>query len=241
MSKVITYFGSRLPPADEFNICRNLMAELDVEIKSSKHILEIIPLLSDPNFVTDYVVFDVDELYALNNVDVHDMVRTLSTIINCTVYRDKKSSRPVRRQTKIIAMLSENTNYAVFKELLAMPEISNFTLMPGAKVDYKSIRNCVVNYLTNSERPPRVITELLKPKKPEQKKLDSFKLTPRQKQIYDIISTRGSSNKHISKILNISESTVKLHVGAILKKYGVRNRTQLAVFSKQHDQTGVQP
>jgi len=57
-------------------------------------------------------------------------------------------------------------------------------------------------------------------------------LTPRQRQVFDLLSTRGASNKTIAKMLNISESTVKLHLGVIFKKYGVRNRTQLAIFAR---------
>lgn len=56
-------------------------------------------------------------------------------------------------------------------------------------------------------------------------------LTARQEQVYNLIRERGASNKVIAKILGISESTVKLHVTETLKKCGVRNRTQLAVFS----------
>lgn len=61
----------------------------------------------------------------------------------------------------------------------------------------------------------------------------TFKLTPRQAQVLQMIQTRGSSNKVIAKQLKISESTVKVHIGAIMKKFGVRNRTQLAVSSLQ--------
>jgi DNA-binding NarL/FixJ family response regulator len=56
-------------------------------------------------------------------------------------------------------------------------------------------------------------------------------LTPRQDQIFRMIKERGASNKAIAKSLGISESTVKLHITQIFKKYGVRNRTQLAVLS----------
>ena len=59
-------------------------------------------------------------------------------------------------------------------------------------------------------------------------------LTPRQRQILDIIVTRGVSNKNIARMLHISESTVKLHMSSILKKFGVRNRTQLALFAKSY-------
>jgi len=76
--------------------------------------------------------------------------------------------------------------------------------------------------------------DLLK-NKPKQAKStdDKIKLTPRQLQIMDMICSKGASNKSIARLLNISESTVKLHVGHIFKKYGVRNRTQLAVFTRK--------
>jgi two-component system nitrate/nitrite response regulator NarL len=40
----------------------------------------------------------------------------------------------------------------------------------------------------------------------------------------------GDSNKQISRRVEISETTVKVHVKAILRKLGVRNRTQAAIW-----------
>ena len=60
---------------------------------------------------------------------------------------------------------------------------------------------------------------------------DNVDLTPRQTDVLKLIKERGASNKAIARTLGISESTVKLHITEIFKKYGVRNRTQLAVFS----------
>jgi len=57
-------------------------------------------------------------------------------------------------------------------------------------------------------------------------------LTPRQSEVLLWVQ-RGLSNKQIAKRLNIGESTVKLHMTAILEKHGVRNRTQLAMYSTQ--------
>lgn len=57
----------------------------------------------------------------------------------------------------------------------------------------------------------------------------SLKLTPRQSQVLKLICHRGLSNKAIGNILKISESTVKIHTSAILKRYGVKNRTQLVL------------
>jgi DNA-binding NarL/FixJ family response regulator len=58
---------------------------------------------------------------------------------------------------------------------------------------------------------------------------DEIKLTNRQTEIFNLVCKRGLSNKKIAQILNISESTVKVHISAILKAYRVRNRTQLAL------------
>lgn len=57
-------------------------------------------------------------------------------------------------------------------------------------------------------------------------------LTERQQQVKRLLCERGLSNKAIARQLNISESTVKIHVSAILKRYAVRNRTQLALAVK---------
>jgi two-component system nitrate/nitrite response regulator NarL len=41
----------------------------------------------------------------------------------------------------------------------------------------------------------------------------------------------GASNKGIARVLNISEATVKVHMKAILRKLGVANRTQAAIWA----------
>lgn len=61
------------------------------------------------------------------------------------------------------------------------------------------------------------------------KKSAAISLTVRQTQVATLICNRGLSNKSIANMLKISESTVKIHISAILKAYGVRNRTQLAL------------
>jgi two-component system nitrate/nitrite response regulator NarL len=44
----------------------------------------------------------------------------------------------------------------------------------------------------------------------------------------------GDSNKHIARRFDIAEATVKVHVKAILRKVGVRNRTQAAIWALNH-------
>ena len=44
----------------------------------------------------------------------------------------------------------------------------------------------------------------------------------------------GNSNKLIARKLHVTEATVKVHVKAVLRKIGVANRTQAAMWAKGH-------
>ncbi len=58
-------------------------------------------------------------------------------------------------------------------------------------------------------------------------------LTPREEEILNWL-VKGSSNKEIARILEISESTVKVHVQNILKKFNVTSRVEAAVYAIRH-------
>jgi two-component system, NarL family, response regulator LiaR len=55
-------------------------------------------------------------------------------------------------------------------------------------------------------------------------------LTPRERQVLELIG-RGFANKRIALELRISEKTVKTHVGHVLAKLGVSDRTQAALYA----------
>lgn len=58
-------------------------------------------------------------------------------------------------------------------------------------------------------------------------------LTPRMWQVVDLLS-HGYTNAKIAVCLGISENTVKLYVTQILQRTGVENRTQLALWAREH-------
>jgi DNA-binding NarL/FixJ family response regulator len=59
-------------------------------------------------------------------------------------------------------------------------------------------------------------------------------LTPRQLEVM-ILLAEGISNKEIARDLHIAEATAKIHVAAIMRTLGARNRTEAAVLiSSRH-------
>jgi DNA-binding NarL/FixJ family response regulator len=55
-------------------------------------------------------------------------------------------------------------------------------------------------------------------------------LTPREREVLALLA-RGLANKRIALELGLSEKTVKVHVGRILGKLGVADRTQAALYA----------
>lgn len=78
--------------------------------------------------------------------------------------------------------------------------------------------------------PKHILDQLPGDKKPKHN-TKGISTTPRQQEVLALIKDRGLSNKQIAKSLSISESTVKMHISDMMKKYGVKTRTQLAVMS----------
>jgi DNA-binding NarL/FixJ family response regulator len=59
-------------------------------------------------------------------------------------------------------------------------------------------------------------------------------LTPRELDVLRLIAA-GANNREIARRLFLSEGTVKNHVSNILTRLGLRDRTQAALFARDHD------
>ena len=58
---------------------------------------------------------------------------------------------------------------------------------------------------------------------------DSITPTPRERELMMLLA-RGMQNKNIAYELKISENTVRAHIGNIMRKYRLHNRTQIAII-----------
>lgn len=154
------------------------------------------------------------------NVTLYEFISMVETLVKFTLPGET---------VPIGVVVEPNTHSSVIKELRKtsvigiVPSIAGFgcseTLVAVDSIYHRQPYwpKHIIDSLPGSELRPKV------------KKTDDVVLTKRQQEIFNLVTRRGLSNKKIAQVLNISESTVKVHVSAILKEYRVRNRTQLAV------------
>lgn len=172
----------------------------------------------------DQIIFHIDTV--LNGgALVSEFIPMIETLIKFTV---------PDREIGIGVIIEGTTSLQTVK---AIKRTSALGIIPSSLSFGKGAFLAGLNTISKNEShwPKNIINNLpgniVKPKK----KIDSeqIKLTERQAEIFNLVSRRGLSNKKIAQVLNISESTVKVHMSAILKAYRVRNRTQLALAGGQ--------
>jgi len=227
--KIFTYVS----PKTNHEVAAGLCNELPIILRPLTAVEELFPLMSDPSFHTDFVCISIETfLGRADLLDMFDIIHTLATLIKSTIHRESQSTKPRIRDTKIMILVDESTDPKLVKETMNFPDVVSVGWICSKQEDFKDSLEYVEQINSGDFSHDRRALELIKPKKKPITTTNIISLTSRQSQILQLVQDRGASNKTIAKMLGITESTVKLHIGAVLKKYGVRNRTQLALFAK---------
>jgi DNA-binding NarL/FixJ family response regulator len=188
---------------------------------SSVHVIdnwaELVKLMSNPEDAIEFtLVLFSNDLLEVPGTTLNEIVDAMSTITTLTGQQKKIAVGVVVNEkcssTTVNHFKKSNVNGIV-------PSIMKF----GSADFYEAIDILLTGSL---HWPADYIQSKAKPAKQQ---VYGIKLTDRQQEIMALVANRGLSNKKIAQILNISESTVKVHISSILKAYGVRNRTQLAL------------
>ena len=226
--KIFTYVS----PKSNAEIAISLCAQMPIILKSVNTVEELFPLMSDANYYTDFICISIEMFYnRTDSLDMFDIINTLSTLIKSTVHR-LPGGMAKKRDTKIFVIVDETTDVKLIKEVMSLPNIVSVGWIIKTHDDYESSLKHIANLVSGNYAHHDKVLEMIKPKKKPIPSTDAIILTARQEQVLTIVQERGASNKIIAKMLGLSESTVKLHIGAVLKKFGAKNRTQLALFSR---------
>jgi DNA-binding NarL/FixJ family response regulator len=232
MKQIFTYVS----PKTNHEVANGLCSQLPIVLESYNQVEELFPLLSDPTYYTNFVVICIEMFHQRTDIDMFDIIQTLATLIKSTVYRNDSDIKPQKRNTKIIVVVDENTDPVLIRQVAQFTDIASIGWVLKKPEEFDEMIKYIERLISGDYSHHPKVLELLKPKKKIIVKNNDISLTSRQTQILKLIRDRGASNKTIARLLNISESTVKLHLGNIFKKYGVKNRTQLALFSNQSSQ-----
>lgn len=228
MSKTVVYLQENMT---DYSVYRARLArELDLHFSPVSTISYLTLILGTPTCKVDVILVDLNFLYSLQGGTTgFELLNTLTTLSKFTAYQEV-ACEPVDRDVKIAVLVDEDSSIELLRDFLGLPGNCGF-IHCGGNADYHELRTALTDIVEGRVHIPRIIKEKLYPK-PIRGTKPSISLTPREQQVLSLIRDRGASNKIIAKMLDISESTVKLHIGKVLKKYGAKNRTQLAVFSR---------
>jgi two-component system response regulator DegU len=91
-------------------------------------------------------------------------------------------------------------------------------VIDGKKIDIHSMQRWLLKSNVDFDTSPDGFGEMLTP------------LSAREMEVLNCV-TQGKSNKEIASMLGISHQTVKNHVTSILRKIGVEDRTQAAIYA----------
>jgi len=168
-----------------------------------------------------HLIFHIEMIERMT-MTVIDFLQALETI------RQFRNSRTLI----VSAIIRKQTPYQTVKQLKKSGII-------GISLDFRDwtadeVAEGTAYFLRGESWWPRHILDRLPGAVHKTAKMPSieFSLTSRQQEVFNLVCQRGLSNKKIAQTLKISESTVKIHVSAILKTYGVRSRTQLVLASR---------
>lgn len=100
------------------------------------------------------------------------------------------------------------------------------------RADLNVFRNAFKLILDGGTYVPPNLIENIAINNPCERRAASKTLTARQSQVLQLIA-QGKSNKQIAYDMGVSESTVKLHINALLRSLQVNNRTQAVVTAQK--------
>ncbi len=136
-------------------------------------------------------------------------VRPVRVVVLTTFNLDDRAATAIRHGAS--GFLLKDTTPPMLRDAIRTVHAGNAVLAPG---DLTSLLSGT--FAPPAPTPPAYLT-----------------LTDKERDVFAAVA-RGLSNLEVGARVFASESTVKTHVGAILRKLGLRDRVQIVVYAHEH-------
>lgn len=218
---------SRVPPGID-TLMEQLSEQLDVRFERVPSVRAVLAAAGNFAVDIDAVILDIESLSDREGATLFDIVNTITTLLR---YHKLNAAHPSAdtHPPAIAIAVTATTDPKQIRELLNMANISGI-YPSGYDFSLNEKITAMREFINRRHHVPKSVKQLLTSKQKVIGHDNSNTLTTRQSQILELVIARGASNKAIANILHITDSTVKLHMTSILKKCGVRSRTQLVAF-----------
>ena len=199
--------------------------QLEAEVFQFKAITELFASLGSTLIHPNLIILSLKSVRDMDGVDIFNVIGTTSTLSQLNI--TSNGARWTSPQPSPVALgVFPGEDIKTIKALLGTG--IKGVVPCGPTFTYEDREAAIRSLLAGERYAPKDILDRLCNKA---KKRRGVVLTPRQQQVLSLIRDRGVSNKVIARTLNISESAVKQHMSSIMRKFGVHNRTQLAVLT----------
>lgn len=135
--------------------------------------------------------------------------RPVRVVVLTTFNLDDRAATAIRHGAS--GFLLKDTTPVQLRDAIRTVHTGNAVLAPG------DLSTLLEGGLTSRSAPPAAFAGL----------------TEKEREVFDLVA-RGLSNTEIAATLFAGESTVKTHVGALLRKLDLRDRVQIVVYAHEH-------
>lgn len=150
--------------------------------------------------------------------------------------------------TQAVKEINENIKVIILTSHITEEEVLN-SIKAGARaycskdINPESLANIVLTVLKGAlwfdPKVADIVTNMLSSNKKvlNSENMNNYNLTDREKDVIEYLC-EGLTNSEISKLLDVSVNTVKVHVSSIIQKLAVEDRTQVVVKAFKHFSKG---
>jgi len=219
---------------DRHNVldARNTRAKLAIALRRPDHALDLTDDLRDADSVTNTMIADLLGTRGMAQACIHSFDEATDSVIRAGHLSSVPEIRSILACVRAIVRLERDGDAS-----LAVEELEpafRLSVLDPIIVACRALPGFDKVISRRSGLPVPIVNELRPLQKGNTAGTIEERLTPREAEVLKLISL-GYTNREIAKELFIAEVTAKVHVRNIIRKLGVRSRTEAAIAALRPD------